>query len=74
MVEEKIVCEQRTDEGLRTFKENVIGTIRTIDSGGDKRVIEKINILGNYSPSGHEASRVVSKESVSPTVKEIMVL
>ena len=33
MVEEKIVCEQRTDEGLRTFKENVIGTIRTIDSG-----------------------------------------
>ena len=33
-------------------------------------MIEKINILGNYSPSGHEASRVVSKESVSPTVKE----
>ncbi len=40
----KIVCEQRTDEGLRFFKDDVCGTIRTIDAGGDKRVIEK-NIL-----------------------------
>lgn len=28
------------DEGLRTFKDGVVGTIRTIDAGGDKRVIE----------------------------------
>lgn len=40
VVNMKIVCERRTDEGLRTFKDNVVGTIRTIDSGGDKRVIE----------------------------------
>lgn len=40
MNKEKIVCEKRTDEGLRTFKGETIGTIRTIDSGGDKRVIE----------------------------------
>ena len=39
MNKEKIVCEKRTDEGLRTFKGETIGTIRTIDSG-DKRVIE----------------------------------
>lgn len=38
--EPKIICEQRTDEGLRFFKDNIYGTIRTIDSGGDKRVIE----------------------------------
>lgn len=37
------VCEERSDEGLRFFKDNVCGTIRTIDSGGDKRVIEKNN-------------------------------
>ena len=37
----KIVCEQRCDEGLRFFKDGVCGTIRTINSGGDKRVIEK---------------------------------
>lgn len=36
----KMICERRMDEGLRTFKNDVIGTIRTIDSGGDKRVIE----------------------------------
>ena len=36
----KIVCEQRTDEGLRFFKNEVCGALRTIDSCGDKRVIE----------------------------------
>ncbi len=29
----KTVCERRMDEGLRTFKDDVVGTIRTIDSG-----------------------------------------
>ena len=37
---DKIICEQRSDEGLRFFKNDICGTIRTIDSGGDKRVIE----------------------------------
>lgn len=37
---EKIVCERRMDEGLRTFKDGTVGTIRTICAGGDKRVIE----------------------------------
>lgn len=32
----KIVCEQRCDEGIRYFKDNVCGTIRTIDGGGTK--------------------------------------
>lgn len=36
----KMICERRMDEGLRTFKNDVVGAIRTIDSGGDKRVIE----------------------------------
>lgn len=40
-LEPKIICEQRSDEGLRFFKDNLCGTIRTIDSGGDKRVIEQ---------------------------------
>lgn len=29
----KIVVERRMDEGLRTFKDDVCGAIRTIDSG-----------------------------------------
>jgi DNA (cytosine-5)-methyltransferase 1 len=27
-------------------------------------------VLGNYSPSGHEASRIVDNEGIAPTVKE----
>lgn len=30
----KIVCERRYDEGLRTFTDGTVGTIRTIDAGG----------------------------------------
>jgi DNA (cytosine-5)-methyltransferase 1 len=39
-VVEPIVCEQRKDEGLRFFKGGCVGTLRTIDACGDKRVIE----------------------------------
>lgn len=35
-----MICESRTDEGLRTFKDGCCGAIRTIAEGGDKRVIE----------------------------------
>ena len=37
---EKIVCEQRCDEGLKFFKNYAIGTLRNTDACGDKRVIE----------------------------------
>ena len=46
----KIICEQRSDEGLRFFKNNVCGTIRTIDSGGDKRVIEEAFKIRKLTP------------------------
>ena len=42
ILENYTVCEQRYDEGLRFFKDNICGTVRTIDSGGDKRIIETI--------------------------------
>lgn len=35
-----VICEQRSDEGLRFFKGEVSGSLRTTDSCGDKRVIE----------------------------------
>ena len=41
LLEPKIVCEQRTDEGLRFFKDGCVGTLRTIDACGDKRVLVK---------------------------------
>ena len=30
----------------------------------------KINVLGNYMPSGHDASRIVDSNGLAPTVKE----
>lgn len=29
-----------------------------------------INVIGNYSPSGHDASRIVDGGGIAPTVKE----
>lgn len=40
----KIICERRYDEGIRYFKNNICGTLRTIDACGDKRVIESYRI------------------------------
>ena len=30
----------------------------------------QINVVGNYSPSGHDASRIVATDGLAPTVKE----
>ena len=35
------VAELRTDEGIRTFKDGLVGTLRTTESCGDKIVIEE---------------------------------
>ena len=72
---EPVVCEQRTDEGLRCFKDNVVGTRRTIDACGDKRVIEPDdmnpvrigNIYGEQFGTGY-AGNVWDQDSVSPTI------
>jgi DNA (cytosine-5)-methyltransferase 1 len=37
---DKVICEKRCDEGIRFFKDDICGSLRTIDSCGDKRVIE----------------------------------
>lgn len=52
------VCEQRHDEGLRFFKDNVCGTIRTIDVSGDKRIIENGVIRGRYNEDGKIEQRL----------------
>ena len=41
---DKIICEKRCDEGIRFFENDSCGSLRTIDSGGDKRVIEADSI------------------------------
>ena len=74
-VMEPVVCKQRCDEGLRFFKDDVVGTLRTIDACGDKRVIEPEdinpvrigNIYGEQFGTGY-AGNVWDQDSVSPTI------
>lgn len=48
------------------------GMIQTIKTSPDIGVVVKneINAIGNYSPSGHDASRIVHPDGIAPTVKE----
>lgn len=48
------------------------GMIQTIKTSPDIGVVVKdeINVIGNYSPSGHDASRIVHPDGIAPTVKE----
>ena len=42
---DKVICEQRRDEGLRFFNDDICGSLRTIDACGDKRVLEADEII-----------------------------
>lgn len=69
-VMEPVVCEQRCDEGLRFFKNDVVGTLCTIDACGDKRVIEpELTQIGTIDGDGHEIRRrVYDTDGISPTL------
>lgn len=47
---EKIICEQRCDEGLRFFKNNICGTLRTTNACGDKRILENDYKIRKLTP------------------------
>ncbi|MDY4577983.1 MAG: DNA cytosine methyltransferase [Anaerobutyricum hallii] len=74
-VMEPVVCEPLCDEGLRFFKDDIVGTLRTIDACCDKRVIEPEdinpvrigNIYGEQFGTGY-AGNVWDQDSVSPTI------
>lgn len=70
---DKFVCEERKDEGLRTYKNDVCGALRTIDSCGDKRVVEidQPKFIGNVNQedfgTGY-AGGVWDDSHISPTL------
>lgn len=73
---EKVVCEQRTDVDLRFFRGGVCGTLRTIDSCGDKRVVEsKIIQVGNIVSTGNwdnpQRGRIYSANGLSPALNTV---
>ena len=45
-------------------------TVLIASLGDEKMNKSGIIVLGNYSPSGHDASRIVDENGVAPTVKE----
>ena len=54
------------------FDKDAISPALTTMEGGNRQplVIDEIKIVGNYMPSGHDASRVVDIDGIAPTVKE----
>lgn len=70
---EPVVCEERKDEGLRFFKNDCVGTLRTIDACGDKRVLEpEINqkLVGgisekNFGKQYRQGNRVYDSDEIS---------
>lgn len=70
---EPIVCEERRDEGIRLFKDDCVGTLRTIDACGDKRVIEPdvnpqlVGGIGekNFGKQYRQGNRVYDSDSVA---------
>ena len=51
-------------------KEGVSGTLTTSDNMGVVVSEPQIRVIGNYSPSNHDASRIVDVNGIAPTVKE----
>lgn len=59
------------NKGNRVFNEcPTINTTTTTQSSFCVKVNDEINVIGNYSPSGHHASRIVDSDGIAPTVTE----
>lgn len=54
----------------RVNKSGVSPTITTRPEGFKTAILPVVNVVGNYSPSGHDASRIVDASGLAPTVKE----
>lgn len=62
------------DQGRIYSTEGLSPTLNTMGGGNRQPFVLAegggIDVIGNYSPSGHNASRIVSTEGIAPTVKE----
>ena len=71
----KIICEQRSDEGLRFFRNNICGTVRTKDNGENERVIEykgeQITLPCIGASRGRNPKNPSSRTSGEPTEQRL---
>lgn len=62
--------------GDRVYDSNGVSTTITAEGGGVGghsglyTITDSVKVLGNYMPSGHDASRIVDTNGIAPTVKE----
>lgn len=56
------------DSIKRVYSEEGLSPTLTNMQGGNRQPM--IEVIGNYSPSNHEASRIVDSDGLAPTVKE----
>ena len=78
VIEEKLPGAYGRDFGSKgkiQDKESSCDTLQAAmgNGGGNIPIIKeepKIEVIGNYSPSNHDASRIVDKNGLAPTVKE----
>lgn len=54
----------------RQVKKDIAGTITTRVAASNNTFIAEVKQVGNYSPSGHNATRIVDPEGIAPTVME----
>lgn len=58
-----------TEQRLEPNSQGIANTLTSVQK--DNYVLEpKIEVLGNYKPSGHECGRDMSIDGISPTIKE----
>ena len=59
------------NQGRVYDKEGIAPSLTTMEGGHRQPfIIDEIKVVGNYMPSGYDASRVVDIEGIAPTVKE----
>ena len=54
----------------RVFTVSILGNEKKYDFPKGNKCNNKIDVVGNYMPSGHDASRIVDENGLAPTVKE----
>lgn len=61
----------RHQAGAIWDKDAISPTLDTMQGGNRQPyIVDEIKVIGNYMPSGHDASRVVDIDGIAPTVKE----
>lgn len=66
----KDILEQNVDEKHYLPDDRIDKILNAKITASQENVQDEIRVVGNYMPSGHDASRVVDVEGIAPTVKE----